>query len=55
MLLDIASAPCYSGDGMNLYSQRDGDPDFELLSRDTRSPYVDNRPLLVVGKPELRQ
>ena len=40
---------------MNIYSQRDGDTDFKLLSRDTHSPYVDNRPMLVAGKPELRQ
>jgi hypothetical protein len=26
-----------------------------MLSRDTHSPYVDNRPMLVPGKPDLRQ
>jgi hypothetical protein len=40
---------------VNIYSRRDGDTDFKLLSRDTHSPYVDNRPMLVAGKPELRQ
>jgi hypothetical protein len=25
------------------------------LSRDTQPPYVDNRPMLAAGKPELRQ
>ena len=42
-------------DGVNLYSKRDGDADFIFLARDTASPYIDNRPLLVVGKPELRE
>jgi hypothetical protein len=28
---------------------------FVFLARDTASPYVDNRLLLVVGKPELRE
>jgi hypothetical protein len=44
-----------TSEGVNIYSQRDGDTDFKLLSRDTHSPYVDNRPMLVAGKPELRQ
>ena len=39
----------------NIYSQRDGDTDFKLLSRDTHSPYADHRPILVAGKPELPQ
>jgi len=38
-------------DGVNLYCQRDGDSGFVFLARDTASPYVDNRPLLVAGKP----
>jgi antitoxin component of RelBE/YafQ-DinJ toxin-antitoxin module len=42
-------------DGVNLYSQRDGDSGFVFLARDTSSPYVDNRPLLVPGKPEVRK
>ena len=52
-------------DGVNIYAKRDGDADFVFLAcragvrrrraRDTASPYVDNRPLLAVGKPELRE
>lgn len=41
--------------GVDVYSKRDGDADFVFLARDTQSPYVDNRPLLVAGKPELRR
>jgi hypothetical protein len=33
----------------------DGDTDFKFLARDTVPPYVDNRPMLVAGKPELRE
>ena len=40
---------------MNLYSKRDGDVDFVFLARDTQTPYVDNRPLKVAGKPEMRE
>ena len=42
-------------DGVNIYSQREGDTDWKFLARDTFSPYVDNRPLLVAGKPEVRR
>ena len=42
-------------DGVNLYSQRDGEAGFVFLARDTSSPYVDNRPLLAAGKPEVRR
>src|SRR5438552_4629661 len=42
-------------DGVNIYAKRDGDADFVFLARDTASPYVDNRPLLVATKPELRE
>jgi hypothetical protein len=55
MLLDRSAAPCESHDGMNLCSQRDGAPDSEPLSRDPQSPCVGNRPMLVAGKPQLRQ
>jgi hypothetical protein len=41
-------------DGVNIYGKRDNDADFVFLARDTSAPYVDNRPLLVAGKPELR-
>src|SRR2546426_976014 len=34
-------------DGVNIYAKRDGDADFVFLARDTASPYIDNRPLLV--------
>lgn len=44
-----------TSDGVNLYSQRDGDAGFVFLARDTTSPYVDNRPLLVANKPEVRK
>ena len=42
-------------DGVNLYGQRGTEPGFTFLARDTESPYVDNRPLLVAGQPEVRQ
>ncbi len=42
-------------DGVNLYAQRDGDGGWTFLARDTASPYVDNRPLLAAGKPEIRK
>ena|SRR5947208_13497669 len=42
-------------DGVNIYAKRDGDADFIFLARDTASPYIDNRPLLVATKPELRE
>ncbi len=38
-----------------LNSGRDGDADFKFLARDTSPTYVDNRPLLVAGKPDLRE
>lgn len=41
--------------GVDVYARRDGDADFVFLARDTQSPYLDNRPLLVAGKPELRR
>ncbi len=42
-------------EGVHLYGMRDGDAGFTLLASETHSPYVDNRPLLVAGKPETRQ
>ena len=42
-----------NSEGVNIYSRRDGD--FKFLARDTVPPYVDNRPLLAAGKPELRE
>lgn len=42
-------------DGINIYCQREGDNEWVLLARATISPYLDNRPLLQIGKPELRR
>lgn len=42
-------------EGVNIYGWRGAEADFTFLARDTVSPYVDNRPLLAVGKPELRE
>ena len=44
-----------TSDGVNIYSKRDGDVDFIFLARDTQTPYLDNRPLKVAGKPEIRE
>jgi hypothetical protein len=44
-----------TSDGVNIYCRRDGDTGPVFLARDTASPYVDNRPLLVAGKPEVRE
>jgi hypothetical protein len=46
-------------EGVNIYPEsfrdRDGDAGFKFLARETSPTYVDNRPLLVAGKPELRE
>ena len=54
-----------NSEGVNIYSRRDGDADFIFLAcrpgvgrrraRDTQTPYLDNRPLKVAGKPEIRE
>ena len=44
-----------NSDGVNIYSQREYDTDWVLLIRATTSPYIDNRPLLQIGKPEMRR
>ena len=54
-----------NSEGANLYSRCDGYADFKFLARDTElaapesdeggPPYMDNRPLLAAGKPELRE
>ena len=44
-----------NSEGVNIYSKRDGDADFKFFARDTSPTYVDNRPMLVPGKPELRE
>ena len=41
-------------EGVHVQSMRDGDAGFTFLASETHSPYVDNRPLLVAGKPETR-
>ncbi len=43
-------------DGVNIYANPEGFRGyFVFLARDTASPYIDNRPLLVATKPELRE
>jgi len=44
----------YNSDGVNIYSKRDNDVDWVLLNRANISPFMDVRPLLQIGKPELR-
>jgi len=45
----------YKSEGINIYCQRENDAGWVLLSRATVSPFQDNRPLLQLGKPELRR
>jgi len=56
--LDTGGAELKSNKGdaeaVDLYSKRDGDADFVRLDRVLHFPYIDNRPLLVAGKPEKR-
>ncbi|MDD5034664.1 MAG: hypothetical protein PHE55_07870 [Methylococcaceae bacterium] len=42
-------------DGVNIYVFDEATGQFRFLARDTQPPYVDNRPLAVPGKPELRR
>ena len=42
-------------EAVDLYSKRDGDADFVFLKRLMYFPYIDDRPLLVSGKPEKRE
>jgi hypothetical protein len=51
----VLDFPKGDSEGVNIYSQREGDSAFGFLARDTQSPYVDNRPLLAAGKPEIRK
>ncbi|MFI3221475.1 MAG: hypothetical protein QX191_00405 [Methylococcaceae bacterium] len=44
----------YNSDGVNIYTKRGDDADWVLLVRATISPFIDVRPLLERGKPELR-
>jgi len=41
-------------EAVDLYCKRDTDADFVRLDRVLHFPYIDNRPLLVAGKPEKR-
>ena len=51
-----AQIKCTKGDAeaIDIYCQRDGDANPVFLKRVMHFPYVDNRPLLVTGKPEKR-
>ncbi len=42
-------------DGIEIYSKRGNEAAFTFLSRDTNSPYPDNRANLVAGVPETRE
>jgi len=42
-------------DGIRLYSKRSGEDAFSFLAVDTRSPYTDSRPNLILGTPETRE
>ena len=42
-------------DGVNIYSKRGDETEFTFLARDTVSPYLDNRPNLIQGVPEIRR
>ena len=57
--LDNGGAELKSNKGdaeaVDIYSKRDGDADFVFLMRVLHFPVVDNRPLLVAGKPEKRE
>jgi hypothetical protein len=45
----------YKSNGINLYCKRENDADWVKLARILMSPFSDNRPLLQVGKPEIRR
>lgn len=49
------SFPKYKSEGVNIYCQRENDADWMMLSRATVSPFLDDRALLQIGKPELRR
>lgn len=48
----VIKFPKGDSDGVNIYCQRDGDAAPVFVARDTCSPYIDNRLLLVAGKPK---
>lgn len=41
--------------GARIFSRRGNETEFTFTAVDTRSPYVDKRPNLVLGQPEVRQ
>ena len=51
----VLSFQKHKSDGINIYSQRENESEFVFLARDTQTHYVDSRPLLIAGKPELRR
>jgi len=57
--LDTGGAELKSTKGdaeaVDIYSKRDGDADFLFFIRALHFPIIDNRPLLVAGKPEKRE
>lgn len=42
-------------DGVKIYGRLKGQADWTFLALDTRSPYIDNRPLSQAGVPETRE
>ncbi len=44
----------FTHEGVTIESRRAGEEDFSFLGNDTSRPFVDNRPLLVPGQPEVR-
>jgi len=42
-------------DVLEIYAMRGAEADFTMLALDTSSPYIDGRPPLVAGTPEVRQ
>ena len=57
--LDTGGAEIKSNKGdaeaVDIYCKREGDADYVFLMRVLHFPYIDNRPLLVAGKPEKRE
>lgn len=51
----VLSFQKFGSEGVNIYSQRENESEFVFLARNTQTHYVDNRPLLVANKPELRR
>lgn len=51
----VLSFPKGRTDGVNIYLFDSATQKYVFLARDTVSPYVDNRPLIEPGKPEIRR